>query len=219
MISLKNVTLLIFAPDNSQKRADAAGILSCYLSNNINFGAIKVLTSLEPKIIIGKWDKVEVMNYDEANYYQALCLSKHVKTEYVMHCETDGFPINFNLWDDKYLQFDYIGAPWPINFKGVEKNRVGNGGFSIRSARLLKLLEKKYKFYWRTDRFSDQFICQDLYPLLVNDGISFADVETALRFSFENPLSDYPNWNPTMSFGFHGKFGYFKQYLDKINNG
>ena len=38
----------------------------------------------------------------------------------------------------RFFDYDYIGAPWPNNFV----NRVGNGGFSLRSKKFLELTAK-----------------------------------------------------------------------------
>lgn len=45
---------------------------------------------------------------------------------------------------EEFLQYDYVGAPWKINFRG------GNGGLSIRNpAAMLEALDK-HKKYWYT---------------------------------------------------------------------
>ena len=31
--------------------------------------------------------------------------------------QDDGFIINKNLWDEEFLSYDYIGAPWPLDEK------------------------------------------------------------------------------------------------------
>jgi hypothetical protein len=44
-------------------------------------------------------------------------------------------------------------------------------------------------------------------------GIRFAPIETALRFSMENRLPEFPRWKPSQSFAFHGRFPCFREYL------
>ncbi len=45
---------------------------------------------------------------------------------------------------EEFLQYDYVGAPWKLNFRG------GNGGLSIRNpAAMIEALDK-YKKYWYT---------------------------------------------------------------------
>ncbi len=75
-------------------------------------------------------------------------LYKFVDTKFCLVIQSDGFVINPNLWTNQFLEYDYIGAPWPneisvynasINKIDLAKNRVGNGGFSLRSKRLLEV--------------------------------------------------------------------------------
>jgi hypothetical protein len=51
-------------------------------------------------------------------------------TDFVLSVQLDGFPTRPDLWSDDFLQFDYIGAPWPAE---LNPYRVGNSGFSLRS--------------------------------------------------------------------------------------
>jgi hypothetical protein len=62
-------------------------------------------------------------------------LADHVKTDHVLVVQWDGFILDADAWDDRFLEFDYIGAPWP-HFG--DDHDVGNGGFSLRSRRLLE---------------------------------------------------------------------------------
>lgn len=57
-------------------------------------------------------------------------LIKHFTTSHCLVIQHDGYVINADMWDDLYLEYDYIGAPWL--YPDAERN-VGNGGFSLRS--------------------------------------------------------------------------------------
>jgi len=47
---------------------------------------------------------------------------------------------------DDFMQYDYIGAPWPKT-QNDNKNQVGNGGFSLRTRQCMKdVIEKKSIF-------------------------------------------------------------------------
>ena len=67
--------------------------------------------------------------------------------------QDDGHIVNPSLWDEEFLKYDYIGLPWPFEDSWIEKqlkeqrpiirkvypkNRVGNGGFSLRSRKFLE---------------------------------------------------------------------------------
>jgi hypothetical protein len=91
-------------------------------------------------------------------------------------------------------------------------NQVGNGGFSLSSKRFRKALNE-LKDYYPTYEPSDVWFAQTMYPMLSQIGVKFAPVDVAIRFSFELPIGEYPNWDQKDSFGFHGKFNYFNDNL------
>uniref|UniRef100_A0A6C0AQJ7 DUF5672 domain-containing protein n=1 Tax=viral metagenome TaxID=1070528 RepID=A0A6C0AQJ7_9ZZZZ len=60
----------------------------------------------------------------------------------VLIFQTDTMMFKYGL--EQYMKYDYIGAPWPLDY-GLAKG-VGNGGFSLRSIQaMIKCLEKKDK--------------------------------------------------------------------------
>jgi hypothetical protein len=122
-------------------------------------------------------------------------LAKHIRTDHCLIVQWDGFVVDANQWDPGFLDFDYIGACWPQFDDGHD---VGNGGFSLRSRRLLEAC--------RSPEFvpshpEDVAICRTNRTLLEEEfGIRFADRATADRFSFERSNSG------GKTFGFHGVF-------------
>lgn len=115
-------------------------------------------------------------------------LGDYVETDFALVVQYDGFVLNGRCWRDEFRAHDYIGAPW--------QDGVGNGGFSLRSRRLLQAL--------RDPRITelvpeDIAICRTYRRLLEDDhGILFAPPELAARFSFETLTP------PGATFGFHG---------------
>ena len=122
-------------------------------------------------------------------------LAAHVGTSHCLVIQWDGFVINAGEWDPDYLRYDYIGATWPQFQDGRD---VGNGGFSLRSARLLQAcLDPDFK----SAHPEDLAICRANRDLLESKyGIRFADAATAERFAFERSRPQMP------TFGFHGVF-------------
>lgn len=122
-------------------------------------------------------------------------LYKYFDTDFVLVTQHDGWVLDADAWDDEFLEYDYIGAPWLY----PEGNNMGNGGFSLRLKKLCQALA--------VDDFiipsnpEDDCICRMYRPYLEEKyGIKFAPEDLADKFSFE--LRE-----PVVStFGFHGKF-------------
>jgi len=122
-------------------------------------------------------------------------LLRHIETEHVLLIQWDGYVVNPAAWRDDFLGHDYIGARWGFH---KDAHCVGNGGFSLRSRRLLEALQDP-----TIDRFEpeDEMICRHYRPMLESRyGVRFAPPEVADQFSFE---TTYPQSIPL---GFHGLF-------------
>jgi ADP-heptose:LPS heptosyltransferase len=120
-------------------------------------------------------------------------LWKHIETEFVLVAQWDGFVLNGEAWDDKFYDFDYIGAPWGE----TDGWNVGNGGFSLRTQKLQAILGNDPQIQiWHPE---DHTICRIYREYLqVIRKIKFSNDELAEKFSFElrAPIHD--------TFGFHG---------------
>jgi hypothetical protein len=200
-------------------------------SHEIEFSSIKFLTSKKPKIKFSEIEYIDVpeMNLNEYCNFLVKDLYKYFETSHCLLIQEDSFVVNPDQWKQEYLNYDYIGAPWtkiiqPIKNKNIElKNRVGNGGFSLRSKNLLSVckdldfnnLFKKYSM-----NNEDVIICHYLYEDMVKKGIKFAPPELAANFSMEHePTILDCGFNRDQVFGFHGKHlaGYFKKkFIEKL---
>lgn len=110
---------------------------------------------------------------------------------HVLVIQHDGFVLDGTSWDPLFLEYDYIGAPWLY----IDGRNVGNGGFSLRSKKLLELTKNLVVL-----GPEDECIGRLWRGSLELSGCKFAPVGVAKDFSFE--LN-----KPTMStFGFHGIF-------------
>jgi hypothetical protein len=122
-------------------------------------------------------------------------LVDHVGTTHCLVVQWDGFVVDAGRWDPTFLDYDYVGAPWPQFHDGHD---VGNGGFSLRSARLLQACQDAQ---FKDGHPEDVAICRTNRRLLENKhGIRFADRRVADRFGFERTEP------PEQTFGFHGVF-------------
>jgi Flp pilus assembly protein TadD len=122
---------------------------------------------------------------------------EHVDTQHVLLIQWDGYVINPEAWRDEFLACDYIGAKW---FWHNDGHRVGNGGFSLRSRKLLDSLQDSRIELVGSE---DETICRTFRPLLEEErGIRFASESIADEFAFEVA---YPIGKP---FGFHGLYNF-----------
>lgn len=119
-------------------------------------------------------------------------LGAFVRTAHALVIQWDGFILNPDLWQENFLQYDYIGLPW---YHGGHPGMVGNGGFSLRSKRLLDALTQ---YELPSGEPEDMVICVTLREQLEHQhGIRFAPLEVAQAFGCE-----YGAWR--RAFGFHG---------------
>ncbi len=93
---------------------------------------------------------------------------------------------------------------------------VGNGGFSLRSKKLLTLLSGMSESNEISEYHpEDVVVCVRLRKELESRGIVFAPEDVAGQFSFES-LDDQNNYKWTDQFGFHGlKWTDISKWLDK----
>ena len=143
---------------------------------------------------IPKLESVEV--YSE---YMVKNLWRHFISNHAILVQGDGFITEPDLWDNEWLNYDYIGAPWPAFWPRREVYRVGNGGFSLRSKKLMERVSQM-DYSKAVEKIEDNFICLDCRPILECFGFNFAPPYIAAQFSTENP-TEYS----CESFGFHGK--------------
>src|SRR5437016_4269282 len=124
-------------------------------------------------------------------------LIAHVRTPHVLLVQWDGYVVNPDAWRADFLGCDYIGARWFWHDDGM---RVGNGGFSLRSRKLLEALQDPRIELTEAE---DVTICRAFRPLLEREhAIRFASEPLADVFAFE---AAYPIGRP---FGFHGLFNF-----------
>lgn len=215
MIELPNVTLFCI----SSNQVDGAISALKHSMKGIKFGAVKLITHEDPNNLpedIEFSKCYEIKSIHEYNYYCLYNLTNHIDTDYCLLVQPDGFVINPEKWNNDWFNYDYIGAPWALANDAYldpwgKSHRVGNGGFSFRSKKLLDVPKNAYihfdvnwgDFYKHMGvgfTSEDGNICvhnRHIYEAL---GCKFAPVEVAARFSHERPLPETQGITP---FGFH----------------
>lgn len=147
---------------------------------------------VDPRI---EWRRIEPLS-SRASYSAFMLhrLHEYVTTSHALCVQWDGFVINGSGWDPQFLDYDYIGPVWPHFSDG---HNVGNGGFSLRSRKLL-VATKDLPFDGQTAE--DVLIARTYRRKLESKGIRFAPEALARRFAYERTA-------PTGGeFGFHGVF-------------
>ena len=218
-LELPNVTIISVAGVKAEEALRAIK----YSCKNINFAKAILITPAEIKDNFVEIIKCESLNYEQYNHFIVYRLHEYIDTDYALIIQDDGFVVNTDKWDDSFLNYDYIGAPWPLpqdDFSFRDSNgklqRVGNGGFTLRSKKLLRLaselgLEWKSYFGFYNE---DGFYCCHNRHIYEHHGCKFADIYTAARFSQETPI---PETQEIIPFGFHGKnHPYYKQTITNL---
>lgn len=209
MLKLNNVTLVSVSSVEIEKTIKAIE----YSMKDIEFSEVLFLTDKDVEHNKIKIIKIEQLNYIDYSEFIIYKLHKYINTDYVLIIQNDGFVINANKWNDEFFKYDYIGAPFPIPKEDDEISyrspfgeliRVGNGGFSLRSKRILELASelnlewKPYYNFWNEDGF---FAVHNRH-IYEKHGCIFAPIEIAAKFSHEQSVKEIENIEP---FGFHGK--------------
>ncbi len=177
----------------------------------INFGSVKLISHEKPHnlpetILFEKCSKIN--NIMDFNYYAFYYLTNHIKTSHCLLVHADSWIIHPEMWDDEWLKWDYIGAPWPwkndayISHDTGEHVQVGNGGFSLRSKKILDI-PSQYKLPLLQEQgFYNEDGNLAVYhrSKMLSLGVKYAPLAVASKFSYENSI---PENEGMQTFGFH----------------
>jgi hypothetical protein len=233
LISLDQVTIISLAGFNYESAIDAI----CTSQEGIRFADAKILTPTKPSHVPSnvKWEQTKPLRrrdhgIDDYSHYFLYDIWKHVETPFCLVVQGDGYVINPKQWTDDFLNYDYIGAPWPaLKTAYVDpfghSQRVGNGGFSLRSKKLLTVPQNIeipwdvnegsfYNHFGAGSLAEDGNISVHNKHLFEQEGCRYAPVEVAVHFSQELPVPEARGITP---FGFH-KYMPKKSALRKLRH-
>ncbi len=191
LLYLPQVTLIAVTSVNVMATIQA---LQASLSK-VKFGACKLLTDANPKGNLDGIELVPIARLGSANAYSKAILTQladHVTTSHCLIVQWDGHVIDAGRWRPDFLEYDYIGASWP---QFTDGHNVGNGGFSLRSRRLLEICRSPG---FDSSHAEDLAIGRVNRDWLEQRGFRFAPSALADIFSAER-ASD-----PRATFGYHG---------------
>ncbi|MBT8543381.1 methyltransferase domain-containing protein [Polynucleobacter paneuropaeus] len=195
-LSLKNLTIACvnteFFTHEPSKQAALRTLRLIDPQKFIYFGVdpLQIGESFEPIPIIN--------NIAEYSQFVLKDLYKYIDTDFVLIIQWDGYVANPQFWHQDFFDYDYIGAPWGWLPEG---SNIGNGGFSLRSRKLLTACQDP-SISIRPDIehgiYEDVVIGQIYRTMLEANGIKFASTQLAEKFSYETgPIRKE-------TFGFHG---------------
>lgn len=194
MIKLPNVSLIAVTGLDYQTKEHVEALEKSAIG--IEFGDIQLIQLESIKDIDG-WNKAVIYE-----------MPKYINTEFILLIHADGYVIHPELWNEEWLNYDYIGAPWPepkdnysYRDQAGKVQRVGNS-VSLRSKRLLDIaptLELEWKpFHGYYNE--DGFICVNYRHIYEALGMKFAPLEVAVHFSKEHEI---PENKDLKTFAFH----------------
>lgn len=185
-LNLQNITLVSVGSTKVEETLQAIDICKkyCKFKEIIFFSDKKnpYQSTIDPMNSIKDYDKFIV--FDLPNIIS--------DRDFILTVHWDGFIINPNAWTEKFLSYDYIGAPWPWM-----ENIVGNGGFCLKSKKFLNTQKEIVSSISSLQDPDDLFLSYKMRNAFIKKGCIYGD-EVGYRFSTE--YGGYYNHN---SFGFH----------------
>lgn len=177
MLHLPNVTLIALTSldfEGHKRAVDNS-------TRDIAWGDVKII-----------WDE-SIRSIDDWNRKVIYELHNYILTDFALLIHADGFVVKPEAWRPEFLDYDYVGAPWPMprddysyRTSRGELVRVGNS-VSLRSKRIMELptkLELPWQSYYGNTN-EDGFLCVHNRDVLMEHGVSFAPLEVAKYFSKE----------------------------------
>ena len=206
MLSLPKITLVVVTSVKIDQNIDAL-IKS---TNGIQYGDVKFFSHEHPQKLPSniKFVRIEPIDYVGFSRFTFHEMWKYIDTEFCFLVHHDGWATGPENWSDRFLDFDYIGAPWAYSEQAYitdygEHVRVGNAGVSIRSKKLLEMptklglkLEERQGYY-----NDDGNYCVYHRKTFLENGIKYAPIELAAKFSSEIYIEGITVQN---TFAFHG---------------
>ena len=177
---------------------------------------------------------IEPISYFEYNLFVIYSLHYFISTEFALIVQSDGWVLNGKNWNNDFFNYDYIGAPshaakvissnhegifegftWKYHKDDPSKKIqvVMNGGFSLRSKKLLKAPTKlsipysippvsqitppHYKMRWKNNlNLEDVQLSLVMRDQLEKHGIKYAPTELANVLGHHSKYRKISSLNP-----------------------
>lgn len=163
------------------------------------FGSVLLLSDHPPPDKLEEaitWRRIAPLrSRDEYSHFIIDHLAENIETRFALIVQWDGYILDGSHWQKEFLNYDYIGAPWPHFTDGWT---VGNGGFSLRSK---SFLEACRGLQPHMNEAEDVLVCRSYRRDLESKcGMLFAPEPLARQFAYERTERRGDE------FGFHGVF-------------
>lgn len=204
MLFLSNITLVAVATTE----VEATSMAIKYSCRDIVFGRVLLIANYNPNPNSNEYDFIKIQafkNISEWGKFVVFELFKFINTDFIILIHADGFIVNSNKWTNNFLNYDYIGSPWPLSkhpiaFRDINGNvcRVGNS-VSLRSKKILELptkLNLKWENFILNFPNEDGYLCAQHKVLLESKGVKFAPLEVAIHFGREFPIPENKGISP-----------------------
>jgi hypothetical protein len=196
-LQLPSVTLMIVDCLNVHRSAKVLEICK----SKADFGDIKLLTSIPTD----NPHAVKIMPLNSLVAYSIFMLTKshrYISTSHAMIVQRDGWILNPESFDRAWLNLDYIGPLF------MQYDKVGSGGFSLRSKRLMDQTSRDLPDWDGSQHHAD--IIQKTLPYYEDGVISLSRYSTQFKIGSLEQAANFAaggNRNPKyfrdFPFGFH----------------
>lgn len=199
MLKLPDVTLVMI----ETREHDLAQLAIEDCERHVKFGEVIVFTDRSSQfmradrriVVVPDWPNK--LGWSRCSWRD---VAMEVRTSHALGIQWDSWVVDPSMWRNEYLNYDYIGAPWWYK----DGLNVGNGGFSLRSTKLMRFVRKNRATFPCDTHLDDDLYCRKYRPSLEAAGFVWADEPLAYQFAFECVRPD-----PTARhFGFHAAFNF-----------
>ena len=224
-LELPQITLVAVATLQVEETLQAL-VHSC---KSIKFGKVKLLANYTP-FGLEQYPYIEFFRIDKFSSVDDWCrfiiynLNDYIDSEFALLVHADGFVVNPDAWRSEFLQYDYIGAPWPLptddySYRDIDGNiiRVGNS-VSLRSKRLIEL-PIKLNLPWEPfhgNYHEDGFICAKNRHLYEAQGMKFSPLEVAKYFSHERMIPEIQGIKPFVFHKWDGTNSIYPKFYHRV---
>lgn len=201
MLELPDVTLVLI--ETREHELARLALEDC--ERSARFGDVLVLTDRPAEFlradrrVVAVPDWPSKVGWSRCFWYE---VALHVRTSHALGIQWDSWVVDPDVWRGEFLEYDYIGAPWWYK----DGLNVGNGGFSLRSTRLLRYVRKHRDRFPCTTDLDDDLYCRKYRPTLQEAGFLWAPERLAQDFAFEcvrpDPLARHFGFHATMNFDY-----------------